>query len=303
MASIKNHDDLITILIMIYSFTDDFNKQVVGSLYPSLEKPSKGKPPIKKGNLSVAEMVSLAVFRFFTGHRSWKEFYRHVKGYHYKDFPNLPAYSNFIDRINKLSFFAMLILQFLMNLFNQMTGEQGLKFVDGSKLMACNIKRELNNKVCKGIARKSKSTMGWFYGFKLHIICNELMHILAFTITPGNMDERKALAKIWDNTLGMIIADAGYIGKDWVQKARDAGKILLTAVKANMKKLMTKTQHTLLKLRQCVETVFSVLKLRMGMENILPRSPLGFFAHYLWCLTAYQMKKFFELLIPKPLLT
>ena len=145
--------------------------------------------------------------------------------------------------------------------------------------------------------------MGWFYGFKLHIICNQLMHILAFTITPGNTDERKALARIWDNVLGMIIADAGYIGKEWAQKARDTGKLLLTAVKANMKKLMTKTQHALFKLRQRVEAIFSVLKLRMGIENTLPRSSLGFLAHYLWCITAYQIKKYFELLIPKPSLT
>lgn len=303
MASIKNHDDLITLLVMIYTFVDDFNQQVVGSLYPCLEKPSQGKPPVKKGNLTVAETVSLAVFRFFTGHRSWKEFYRHVKCYHAKDFPNLPTYNNFVERVNRLAFFAMLILRFLMNLFNQMTGKEGLKFADGSKLIACNIKRELTNKVCKSMAKKSKSTMGWFYGFKLHIICNQLMHILAFTITPGNTDERKALARIWDNVLGMIIADAGYIGKEWAQKARDTGKLLLTAVKANMKKLMTKTQHALFKLRQRVEAIFSVLKLRMGIENTLPRSSLGFLAHYLWCITAYQIKKYFELLIPKPSLT
>jgi hypothetical protein len=303
MAHLQYNDDLITLLVMIYTFVDDFNQQVVRSLLPSLEKPSKGRPPTKKGKLTVAEVVSLAVFRFFTGHRSWKEFYRHVKCYHHKDFPNLPAYSNFIDQVNKFSFFAMLILQFLMNLFNEMTTEKGLKFADSSKLNVCHIKREFTHKVCKGKAMKSKSTMGWFYGFKLHVICNELMHILSFSITPGNLDDRKGLAQIWNSVLGTIIADAGYIGKEWATKARDTGKFLITAVKANMKKLMTKAQHQLMKMRQRVETIFSVLKLRMGIESTLPRSPLGYFAHYLWCITAYQIKKFFEILTPKPLLT
>lgn len=65
---------------------------------------------------------------------------------------------------------------------------------------------------------------------------------------------------------------------------------------------MTETEHQLLRLRQLVENVFSVLKLRMGLETTLPRSPLGYFAHYIWCITAYQLKKFLELLFAKPLL-
>ena len=61
-----------------------------------------------------------------------------------------------------------------------------------------------------------------------------------------------------------------------------------------MRKVMTEAQYQLFKLREVVEWVFSVLKLRIGLETSLPRSPLGHFAHYLWCLTAYQMKKYFE---------
>jgi hypothetical protein len=120
------------------------------------------------------------------------------------------------------------------------------------------------------------------------------MQILNFTITPGNTDDRKGLDKIWNDILGIIIADAGYIGNNWIKKANNLGKHLFTAVKANMKKLMTSIQYKLLKLRQNVETVFSVLKLRMGIETTLPRSPLGYFAHYIWCITAYQLDQFFK---------
>lgn len=61
-----------------------------------------------------------------------------------------------------------------------------------------------------------------------------------------------------------------------------------------MKKLMTKLQHQILRCRQIVETVFSVLKLRFGLETTLPRSELGYFAHYMWCLAAYQLTRYFK---------
>lgn len=303
LKHILPQNNLITILIMIYAFVDNFIKQVLQSIFHAIERPGKNHPPAKRYNLSVAELVSLAIFRFFTGHRNWKDFYNHIKTYHYRDFPNFPTYGNFIKAMNKLSSLATILLQGFMNVFQRITGKEKLKFADGSKLKVCEIKREFSHKVCRKYASKSKSTMGWFYGFKLHIICNELMQILNLKITTATTDERKALEMMWINVFGTIVADAGYVGKDWQKKAWNLGKHLFTGVRANMKKVMTETQHQILKLRQKVETVFSVLKLRMGLETTLPRSPLGFFAHYLWCITAYQMKKFFEFVAVKPLFT
>ncbi len=300
MTLLQNINDLNLILIMIYCFVDDFLKGIVGSIKYALDMPGKNCPPIKKHNLSLAELAGLAIFRFFTGHRNWKDFYRHIKTYHKRDFPNLPNYQNFLEAINKLSFLAALMLQGFMNIFNKMTGKNGLKFVDSAKLKVCEIKREFSHKVCFGLASKSKSSMGWFYGFKLHIICNELLQILNLKITTGTGDERETLEAMWNNIFGMIIADAGYVSKKLEKKAFSLGKIFLSGVRANMKKVMTETEHQLLKLRQLVETVYSVLKLRMGLETTLPRSPLGYFAHYIWRLAAYQLKKFFEPLFNKP---
>jgi len=302
MALLQNISDLNIILIMIYCFVSDFLKGVVNNLLFALERPGKNRPPVRKHNLSLAELISLAIFRFFTGHRNWKDFYRHLKTYHQTDFPKLPKYGNFIDAINKLSLLAQIMLRGFMNVFQKLTGINKLKFVDSTKLKVCDIKREFSHKVCKGLASKSKSSMGWFYGFRLHIICNKLMQILEIKITTGAFGERKGLEMMWSNIFGMIIADAGYVGKELREKAWKLNKHLFTAVKANMKKLMTNAQWQLLKMRQYVETVFSVLKLRLEIETTLPRSPLGYMAHYLWCLTAYQLKKFFDLLYTKPLL-
>jgi len=303
MTLLQNINDLNSILIMIYCFVDDFLKGVVSNIRYALDRPGKNRPPTKKHNLSLAELASLAIFRFFTGHKNWKDFYYHIKTYHKQDFCNLPNYQNFLKAVNDLSGLAAIMLQGFMNVFNRITGKNGLKFTDSTKLEVCRIKREFSHKVALGIASKSKSTMGWFYGFRLHIICNELMQILKLKFTTATGDERKTLEMMWNDIFGIIIADAGYVSKKLERKAFDLGKFLLTGVRANMKKIMTEIEHQLLKLRQLVEIVFSVLKLRMGLENTLPRSPLGYFAHYIWCITAYQLKKFFELLFVKPKLT
>lgn len=300
--TLSKHTDLDIILVMIFCFVDDFIEIVVGQLHYALKRPDGAAPPIKKHNLSIAELVSLAIFRFFTGHRNWKDFYYHIKTYHAKDFPDLPDYKNFVCAMNALAPLALLLLAGFMYVFRKQTLLSSPKFADGMKLEVCKIKREFSHRVCKGLASKSKSSMGWFYGFKLHIVCNELMQILNLKITMATVDERKALERMWNEIFGIIIADAGYVSKDLQEKAHRLGKQLLTGVRANMKKLMTQAQHQLLKLRQYVETVFSVLKLRFGIETSLPRSPLGYFAHYIWCLTAYQLKKFFESPLPKALL-
>lgn len=300
--TLSKHTDLDTILVMIFCFVDDFIKIVVGQLRYALARPDGTAPPIKKHNLSIAELVTLAIFRFFTGHRNWKDFYHHIATYHAKDFPHLPRYKNFVVAMNVLSPFALLLLSGFMRVFRNATPACFPKFADSTKLEVCKIKREFGHKVCKGLASKSKSSMGWFYGFRLHIICNELMHILNLKITTATVDERKALEKMWSNIFGMIIADAGYVSKELRERGLRLGKHLFASVRANMKKIMTQAQHQLLKLRQYVETVFSVLKLRFGIETSLPRSPLGYFAHYIWCLAAYQLKKFFETFTVKPLL-
>ena len=297
-----HQDDLVTILIMIHCFVDDFLKTFVLGMSFALKRPNNHHPPQKKHNLPLAELITLALFRFFTGHRNWKDFYRHIKTYHRQDFPNLPTYGNFIESMNGLSGFAALLLSAFCAFFRAKTGRSVPKMADSTKLEVCKIKREFTHKVCQRIAAKSKGSMGWFYGFKLHIVCNQLMQILDCRITPGNVDDRKGLEMVWNHIVGLIIADAGYVGKNWQEKASACDKHLFAAVRANMRKLMTKAQHELLKLRQFVENVFSVLKLRLGLENSLPRSELGHFAHYIWCLAAYQLRRYFILLCTTPLL-
>jgi len=287
-------DDLTILLISIYCFVEEFHQTILRSIHFALERPSQRRPPLKTRNLSITELVTLALFKQFTGHKTWKSFYRYIKTHYALDFPHLPQYNHFVEVMNVLSPYAVLLVGAFCAFFRRHTSTDQLKITDSTKLAVCSIKREFSHKVCKALARKSKSTMGWFYGFKLHVVCNQLMQILDCRILTATVDDRVALEMMWAHIFGLIVADAGYLGKQRAAKARAHGKILFTAVKANMKKLMTTWQHDLLKARQIIESVFSVLKLRLGIETSLPRSPLGYFAHYVWCLAAYQLKLFWE---------
>lgn len=287
-------DDLTILLIAIYSFIDDFHRLVLAELRPALKRPDQHHPPSRTFTLTITELAALALFFQFTGHRAWKDFYKYIKTHYQQDFPHLPSYKSFVTAMNLLSPYAVLLLGAFCSFFRQHTPINHPKFADSSKLSVCSIKREFSHKVMKTLASKSKTSMGWFYGMRLHIICNQLMEILDCRITTGSVDDRKGLEMMWNYVFGLIVADAGYLGKELQAKANSLGKELLTGVRSNMKKLMTKTQHQLLKMRQVVETVFSVLKTRMGLESTLPRSPLGHFARYVWCLTAYQLKKYCE---------
>jgi hypothetical protein len=162
--TLAQHSNLKTILLVIYCFVDDMIKAMVTSLRSLLSRPDHTTPLTKKHNLSIAELVTLALFRFFTGHRNWKDFYRHIKTYHKRDFPHLPTYQNFLNAVNRLCSFAGMILNTFTNFFRDHTPAETLKFADGSRLKVCEITRSLSHKVARGYATKSKTHTGWFFG-------------------------------------------------------------------------------------------------------------------------------------------
>jgi transposase len=291
-ASLTNEDSTI-VLAGLYDVVSDFHRALLRKLPPSLPVPSQSHPPTKKTRVPLTMLVSLVLFKFFTGHRSWKDYYRYLKSHHHGvNVGLLPNYKNFMASVHKLVGYALVFLEVVRKYCKQ--GVE-LQFADSTALPVCKIKREFSHKVALGLATKSKGTMGWYYGFKLHLVYDKDGNVLAWRITTATVDDRKGLALVWDELTGMIVADAGYLGNNWRETAADLGLRLMAGAKKVMKKLMSRWQHFLLKARQRVETVFSVLKLRLGMETSLPRSAMGFFAHYVWCLLAYQLRRLGQL--------
>jgi transposase len=281
------------VLLGLYDVVYDFHQQLTKRLPPSLPKPDHSHPPIKKTKLPLVMLVTLILFKFFVGHRSWKEYYRYLKSHHHGvNIGSLPTYKRFMDCMHRLVGYALVYLEAVRKYCKQGVS---LQFADATALPVCKIKREFSHKVAKALATKSKGTMGWYYGFKLHLVCDIHGQILAWRITTATIDDRKGLSLVWEELTGMIVADAGYLGSNWQEAAADLGLKLMAGAKKVMKKLMNRWQHVLFKARQRIETTFSVIKFRLGMDSTLPRSSLGYFAHYVWCLLAYQLRRMGQL--------
>ena len=170
----------------------------------------------------------------------------------------------------------------------------GISFIDSTPIRACKNKRISNNKVFKDIATIGKSTMGWFYGFKLHIIINDKGELLDFVITQANVDDRTPLKQ--DNFLkkifGSLYADKGYISKELTSILFDQGLHLVTSIKNNMKNmLMTMRDKILLRKRSVIETINDQLKNIAQAEHSRHRSFGNFITNLVASLIAYSFQE------------
>ena len=79
-----------------------------------------------------------------------------------------------------------------MSLFlklERMGNVTGISFMDSTVIKVCKNQRIHNNSVFIDLAERGKGSMGWFYGFKLHLIVNDRGELLSFFLTSGNVDD------------------------------------------------------------------------------------------------------------------
>ena len=149
----------------------------------------------------------------------------------------------------------------------------GISFVDSTPLRVCRNQRILIHKTFEGLAERGKYSMGWSFGFKLHLIINDKGEILNFMFTPENVDDREPLkqGKFLENIKGKLCADKGYIGQALFENPFLNGIQLVTKVKNNMKNsLMSIADKILLRKRALIETVNDELKNIEQREKSLP---------------------------------
>ena len=242
---------------------------------------SKGGRP---SGLSMQTIITFGIFRYAVGIKDIKHYHRYLINHFPEELGHIPTYSNFNHLINQSTPYVIFILLIICH-YNK-SFAKSLYFIDSSPLKVCENKRIFHHKVCEGIAKRGKSSMGWFFGFKLHVVCDALGRLVSIMITPGNTDDRKFVLKLLKSLKGLCVADAGYISKKLMEMLNKQGLIFITDVKKSMKRLMSKTEHSLLKQRQRVEGVFSSIKHRLNAEASIARSPLGYLSRCLYaCLT------------------
>ena len=91
-----------------------------------------------------------------------------------------------------------------------MRGEETEKYyVDSTKLPICDNLRIHSNKVFKDMAERGKTSTGWFFGFKLHLVINENGEIMNFTLTRGNKSDLSVVPQLVDGLKGWLFGDRG----------------------------------------------------------------------------------------------
>ncbi|UUV20899.1 IS982 family transposase [Paenimyroides aestuarii] len=267
----------------IFCLVDEFCQQ----FFPFLEKNSIGNKSKRPPMMSPSEIISIMILFHLSGFRCFKHFYIfYIQKHMQAEFPKTVSYNRFTELMQSN------ILPLTMFLKTCCMGNcTGISFVDSTPVRVCKNKRIKNNKVFKDIATVGKSTMGWFYGFKLHLIINEKGEILSFTITQANVDDREPLKNegFLKGIFGKLFADKGYISKKIADILFVDGVHLITQLKNNMKNcLMTLSDKILLRKRSVIETVNDELKNMCQIEHSRHRSIGNFLTNLISGLIAYS---------------
>lgn len=205
---------------------------------------------------------------------------------------NIPSYANFLKGLKTLTLFIVHNINLLLaiNQIEFFRRKDRIALVDSSSLPACKVIRSSRHKTMRDFAEYSKSTMGWYYGFKLHLVCDYTarQRPLFIQFSNAKLDDRQVLAtvmrsSVFRNSGTMFVADKGYLAKWLEDLAYETGNYLLTGKKTtkNMKVLASQFDIYLLHNRAKIETLFSRLKLNYFMSSTRSRSVLGYIFNYL----------------------
>lgn len=163
-------------------------------------------------------------------------------------------------------------------------------FIDSSKLEVCHIMRAPSNKVFKETAKHGKTIMGYFFGFKFHIIINHFGQIVDVFISTGNVadNDKVLLRKITENFLGLLIGDKGYI-TSIKQELLEKGINLVTKPRKNMTSVKyTPRVEYYKRHRGLIETSNDLLKNKANIQHTRHRNAANFEVNIWAALIAYS---------------
>ena len=233
-----------------------------------------------------SEMLAILVFYQFSGYKCFQYYYeqyvsRGLRSY----FPQLISYERFVALIPRLlpGLYVFLKWRTMLSL------RSGWYIIDSKPLPVCHTRRIHSNRVFESQAARGKSSMGWFYGFKVHLIINQQGEIINFVFTPGNVadNNQEVLRHLFAGLKGKCFADKGYMTALF-EEFYQQGLQLITKVRSNMKnKLLLLEDKLKLRKRAVVESVNDILTSVFDLEHTRHRSAGNAMAHMLAALTAY----------------
>ena len=271
--------------VAIFCDVDDFCKDYEEYCTHSLLMDKNEVVP--KTKMALSEIMTILIMYHLSGYRTFKWYYiNYVMKYQKQDFPTLVSYNRFVE-IMKYAL-VPLLLYTIRARFGKCSG---ISFVDSTPIKVCDNHRIRTHHVFSEYAKRGKSSMGWFYGFKLHLIINDEGEILSFCLTSGNIDDRNeaVMNSLTKDIFGKLFADRGYISQKLFEKLLKKDITLITRAKKNMKnKLMDLYDRLLLRKRAVIESVNDFLKNICDIEHSRHRSVTNFLVNLLSALAAYS---------------
>jgi hypothetical protein len=253
-------------------------ESIITQIFTSLKLPEREHPKGRKPKLSNIEAATSAIMKQKQNIATKKPLWEILE-------PPL-SYQKFVDALNGVAPYLARIIAALLSLARN--NPHLVKFTDSTDIPVCLPKNGKHHKTMQGLAAWSKTGKGSFFGLKLHLSADLDGRVLALKFTPGNSDDRKIFRKMNKQLKGLFVADAGYVSQDLERDFFIEGqRMVITAIRKNMKKLTTPFHIILLNLRMRVEIHFRVLKVCYGLVTSFPRSINGYLGNYLAAVCTY----------------
>ena len=245
-----------------------------------------GTPSEKRGRprtLHPSEVMTILVNFHQSGYQTFKDYYLKEVCLHLRwAFPDLVSYNRFVALMPET------LLALSVYLYTRFGSCDGVSFMDSTRLPVCENRRIPRHRVFAEEAERGKTSLGWFYGFKLHLLINTQGDLLGAEFTPGNIDDRVPVEKLTQSVFGKLYADKGYISQELRQTLKTQDVDLIYKVRKNMKPQPLSTyDEVMLKKRMLIETVIGQLKSQTQLQHTRHRSFLNFQVNILSALIAY----------------
>jgi len=270
-------------ILELFCSVDDFWQQFA----PAWERellPSGRRHRRRPTRLHPSEIMTIAILFQQSGYRTFKAFYTQYVQVHLRgEFPQLVSYTRFVELLPRV------LVPLTVYLHTQLGACTGISFIDSTALTVCKTPRIHQHRVFAVDARRGKTSVGWFYGFKLHLVVNDRGELLTFCLTPGNVDDRRPVPRLVRRLFGKLFGDKGYISQDLAAGLLDEqGVQLITKLRKNMRnRLLDLGDKLLLRKRALIETIVDQLKNVCQIEHSRHRSPLNFLVNLMAGLIAY----------------
>jgi hypothetical protein len=273
-------------LVELFCDVDDFCKVFIPQWRKQLLEDGTLKRQ-REGQMTTSEIMTIVVSFHMSHYRDFKNYYLgYVSLVHKNEFPNLLSYTRFLAVMPR-------VIAPMCAYFTSLKGKPtGIEFIDSTSIKVCHNIRIPRHKTFNGIAQRGKGTMGWFYGFKLHLVVNYQGEIVAAKVTTGNVHDTQPVRELAESLTNKLYGDKGYLSKALEADLLDKGVSLITTVRKNMKaKAMSLWDRAMLSKRYIIETINDQLKNIYYIEHSRHRSINGFMLNLLAGLIAYCLKE------------